>query len=513
MTTELTQRAIDYNFSRPFDVNRISDYPIVKDAITRIYEQVIANVEYSASALIRPSVLNKLKSTTTVLVLDLYLANKASPALWLGMNWNKNMFGKQSRYKAIHLGYRPFKAVFDAFNALDFIDVVKGHYYRDSSGRVGHVTRARATENFMQLVELPQPEQRYRYKRIQPLMINRHPEEEIIILRDENGTNIEYRDDDTSQQMRLNLQRINTLLDKTCLNLKITDKQYEQINVRMRQSREHPSHLNVDDCSLVVDLSRKRLKRVFNNSSFTEGGRFYGAFWQEIPKEYRAYIEINGSSIVELDYSGMHFAMLYAREAINLESDPYQLDGFSTEARVKLKRILNIMLNASNDTSAAKAMRNVVALDELPIQYQSYRDVIDAFKARHQGIEQYFCSGFGITLQYFDSTIAEAVMLHMMENDIPTLPVHDSFIVSYIHRDELITVMKDKYQQQVGRLPNTSQSQTVFDVTEVFNTISFEEQLKHNIAMIEGLQLRGNDEYTIFETYQTYWYELNSNVI
>lgn len=51
--------------------------------------------------------------------------------------------------------------------------------------------------------------------------------------------------------------------------------------------------------------------RVFNNSSFDQGGRFFRGFWQYIRSEERPMIMIDGEPVVELDYASLHLAALY----------------------------------------------------------------------------------------------------------------------------------------------------------------------------------------------------------
>ncbi|MCT8330350.1 hypothetical protein N5I32_12550 [Acidimangrovimonas sediminis] len=51
-----------------------------------------------------------------------------------------------------------------------------------------------------------------------------------------------------------------------------------------------------------------------------------------------------------------------------------------------------------------------------------------------------FGTGIGLYLQREDSDMAEQIMLHFAEKDVPVLPVHDSFIIAAQHKDELVRV-------------------------------------------------------------------------
>ena len=52
-----------------------------------------------------------------------------------------------------------------------------------------------------------------------------------------------------------------------------------------------------------IDFSKRILTRIFSNGRFDHGGRFYRAWWHNVPKEYRKYITIDGKRTCEYDYS------------------------------------------------------------------------------------------------------------------------------------------------------------------------------------------------------------------
>ena len=69
---------------------------------------------------------------------------------------------------------------------------------------------------------------------------------------------------------------------------------------------------------------------------------------------------------------------------------------------------------------------------------------------RHEPIKHMFFCGIGNSLQYRDSIIAEQVMLHFAKNDIPVLPVHDSFIITAGLFVDLLEVMEKEFKKQIG---------------------------------------------------------------
>jgi hypothetical protein len=102
--------------------------------------------------------------------------------------------------------------------------------------------------------------------------------------------------------MRDNLRTINRALLRNWADLELPDNEFDDVGWLMLTDADR----------LPLDLSRRTLYRVFNNSSFKQGGRFYGAWWQSVPREYRGLIRINGKPTVELDYRAIHPRILYA---------------------------------------------------------------------------------------------------------------------------------------------------------------------------------------------------------
>jgi hypothetical protein len=413
MKSDKTDNPLEY--SRPLDVHKWSDYPEVTQAVATLARELSG---------LSP----KQKKHLKVVILDLYEAWLHDPKLYVGYSRDRNNYQVDSRYSKLHIGYTALITIIDKLEQSGYLEHHKGFYDRRTG--VGFQSRMRATRKLIDLIR--------RNRKVEAYMIERVEGEEIILLKDKDGQLVEYNDTPMAMLMRAQLEVINQWLERTRIDLVIPDKDFRQLLQRLKRDPERGS----------LDFSRKRLKRIFNNSSFEEGGRFYHGWWQEIPREYRKHITINGQPTVELDYSGMHLRLLYAKAGLEQQSDPYAL-GMAEVPRDKVKRIVNILLNAESLASAKKAITRDMGLGSV------IEEVLEKIFKRHDPIRQHFYSGVGVELQYWDSMIAEQVMLHMYgHHQTPVLPVHDSFLVGFRSKDKLREAMKVVFSEvSLGAIP------------------------------------------------------------
>ena len=231
--------------------------------------------------------------------------------------------------------------------------------------------------------------------------------------------------------------------------IEIDDDELERLQVRLSEDLKDPRQ---------IDMSRRSLYRVFNDPDLQTGGRFYGGWWQNVPREYRPYLLVNGKQMVEYDYSNQHPSILYAQAGLERPADCYRdvikikdLPGgklpqgkTAEDLRNLIKASFNAMLNAK------KPLRNPPR-DVRPKAFGlKWRDVSDAIMAFHVPIAQHFYTGVGLHLQRIDSDIAEKVMLAFIGMDAPILPLHDSFLVHNGYEGELPTVMNAASVDVIG---------------------------------------------------------------
>ncbi len=183
----------------------------------------------------------------------------------------------------------------------------------------------------------------------------------------------------------------------------------------------------------------------------TKGYRHY----QGYSSDERKKITINNDTVVELDFSGLHPHLLYAKEEIQLDQDPYSIIDKRPVVRKFLKQILLCMLNAKDELTAERAANYWL------YNHKNYRNrlysfgiskakhFMDRFRKAHKPIEHHFCNGSetGLRIMNLDSQIALDIVDHFAKQNIPILAVHDSFIVQDKYKDELWQTMHSTYKK------------------------------------------------------------------
>lgn len=413
-----------------FDVHKWSEYPEVKAIVDGLFNEVIQHRKNKdPKSRIRDG--EKIKKHLRVLLLDLYVSSQSLNP-WRSISKRKGAYKNEvSRYRKLHLKYYFLIPLVNNLVELDYVEEKKGYF--DRMKHAGKQTRIKATEKLINKVESAKfgLKEAIKAKGLLSLVVdNPEVERETIILRDKNKKNVDYEDTEETNRMRDNLRLINQKLTQNRITLKINDEQFAELGRRLVAKD--------NDKGRLPDFSHKTLCRIFNED-FQHGGRFFGGWWEIIPKDYRKYIEINHKHVEEVDFSGHHIRILYALEKQEPPDDPYDLDaeGFSRE---DIKQAFLDLINAPDRTATKKAL----ASDGI----KNAEALLNAIEERHKPISHHFYSGVGLSLQYEDSVLAESVMLRMLDRGVVVLPVHDSFIVRNTYKEELEEVMDQVFQEQ-----------------------------------------------------------------
>ena len=236
---------------------------------------------------------------------------------------------------------------------------------------------------------------------------------ETIWMKDTNKHLINYRPTSEVRRMRRDVESQNELL------------------VSLQLEIDHPDW-RIDDYGLLrskdrcVNLKRRALNRIFNNGRWDSGGRFYRGWWQNISGREREAITINGAPVIEIDYRNCHPRLMYGILDKSIPYDPYEIDGVPRKCA---KLAFNILINSSNRPAAIKAIAKHLSLGEGSVRTKFARQTVEATENRNPELAPFFCTGIGLKLQRIDSDICSKVQCLLRNQGIPTLSVHDSFLV------------------------------------------------------------------------------------
>jgi hypothetical protein len=225
------------------------------------------------------------------------------------------------------------------------------------------------------------------------------------------------------------------------------------------------SELKIEDNKYSVQV-----KKIYNNSSFNEGGRIYmsGAGLSEmINRENRIKLEINGEPTVECDYGQLFPRIAADLVGVTLDKsfDPYAITvtGYKPSVIRSLAKVgLMCLFNCKDEDGATFALIKEMNQKWMKEQIEEAkkegmwpdfpiaRRVIEALVERNSYIHAYFFSDSAMDLMAIESTMMDYIIERVMSDDQIMIPIHDSIIVQERYKDKAIGIMKRAYEVVVG---------------------------------------------------------------
>ena len=452
-----------YRNSRQVDYNRWSDAV----QVDQLVDVLVAGMKANLCIVKTPGYKNNMKT----LLMELYHSYLTDQEQYIAFYRSTGHYKfkvklsddiNANRYqKNFHITHTYFTGCID-YLTPEYIEVSDGGSFRDGEGgSYGYLSRMRATAALVVLWE------KYAFT---PDMIKRFQPEEVIILKDK-VVKIEYTykgkkrfrkykapipdypDTRHVRDMRALTEKYNLLLDRTHIDVDvdcITSTDRDDLLDRLLHTKNKFRY--------SINLGSKQVYRVFNNNSFYEGGRFYGAWWIGCPSLLRKYITINGEPTVDLDFSGIHIHILYAFKKINfpeLKTDAYELVPNDPQRKLN-KQILLTAYNATGPRETAKAVFKNAIDDGIKhkLGLKNHKQVyekLELLKQKHPQIADFIAEGFGSKLQYHDSCVLELLIKYFTKLKIPILTVHDSIICQSKYKDLVHEKMMQLYTLYVNK--------------------------------------------------------------
>ena len=370
--------------------------------------------------------------TVEAILCDLCAVELASENDSIHLPLSNKVLRSKSRYKGTALG-KTLPDILKVMSApeMSFVFVEKGH----STFKIVDDELNVAFAGGQQTILKAGPKLLSRIERFEITRadMGHAPEEEVLVLRapKRHSNSIaeyqEYEDDKATLALRQQMTDINAWLDTADIT-----------------------------CSLPqVDPAHRRLRRIFNNSDFAQGGRLYGGFWQAMSSDERQeHILIEGDCCVELDYGQMSLAILYGLTGTKPpEGDLYDLsaEGIPTDYRKGIKTVIQALINSSKvPTKMPKGVRKLI-----PSRY-TIKDILEAVARKHPAIYPQMTSGIGMQLFRKESDILVDVLETLRSEGIVALPVHDAVIVMDEHHLQATKIMKEVFEGHTGITPEVT---------------------------------------------------------
>ena len=219
--------------------------------------------------------LRKLSRSVKKLVSDgLSAYNKTATLFgYASIHKNRNRYST-SRYSKQHSYRIHIERAYVGLIRLGYIREMKKGYF---DGFGGFLTRYKATEKLRRLFADADV-------RVLPVLMSLDEPDEVIqvkeIVKERDAKTgklkkksiwIDYQDTNKTHEMRLNADKINKNIRNSWIDLEQDDDDWKELRYRLKQESDtdSPPH----------NLASRTLHRVFSDTSFQRGGRFYGGWW------------------------------------------------------------------------------------------------------------------------------------------------------------------------------------------------------------------------------------------
>ncbi len=395
---------------------------------------------------IRASKLFERTETARLFIEGLFQASRChTPDTAISIPLTQQQYKKGSQSKISRYAYRDVRACFDALERLGWINFHKGFV---DTGDTSYPTVLWAVGELSEV-----------FKHHKNLWQKLTSEADPIVVRKKNRAgyqeSVETPKGTVTDRMQANLVLINDFISNQAICLNCPNWQLKKLAVKVAKTnpllisgpRRRKTPLN---------FSQVILRRIFSGGRLDRGGRFYGGWWESIPKKYRRYITINGQPTVEVDFQEFHPRMLYVLHQQAAPDELYDLglrfldfpDYDPHKKPYKQQReIIKKFMNALINDEQGKHRLSDASAKFLGLSDKELREIV--YK-KHPVIKLAEKTDTGLRLQFLDSEIAEKVILELMPQGIVALPVHVSFLVRLEFLPQLRAAMLKAFEEVLG---------------------------------------------------------------
>jgi len=342
-----------------------------------------------------------------------------------------NKFTEIRNKSYFNIGYQGWARTVRIFEKLGYLTIFRGIHFEKLDKK--YLTRLKVTDKFKELVNKFNLNYQDILKQTPPISLKDSKDNEIKVINSK-----------TTNPIRKRIERYNNLILSSDIELPIDKIDYDKRRKAWFANRTYTKH--------------------YLNRSYKSGGKYYGPYWQNLSKELRKEIKINGQQTVELDFNAMHLHLLYCKVNKKLSDyipegkDAYELPNRNRKI-VKTSFTCCINNNCNKD-NVNKVVGPKVAkkYPEIFVKNTSYRDILEELGSHHPEVRQFFYAQIGNEVSYMESKVSDYIIGKLTRKNILVLNIHDSFIVSINYKDILLNTMIDAFKYlKYSSIPRVSQ--------------------------------------------------------
>jgi len=441
------------------------------------------------------------KRVLKVLLVHLYATYLDDPTLWTGISRSKNSYAPTSRYNKLHISFKLVQII-DYMRELNYLDFVMGSNDRTYNG--WHSFNSRILPSNILKAEFA--------KCTATLFdIDKHKNEVAVVLSDfETDTegnlitrtkgkkvrkNIEYDDTPETKRMEQDLQAYNELLRKTYIDIGSLDKAHILRTTRRGVQR------------LPINQTNKFVRRIFSRGSWTNNGRYYGGFWQQVGDDYRKHILINDMPTIEVDYKGIHPSILSINRGKTFNGYDVGRELLPNLTKEQQRKAIKLLvLTAINALSKSQAYKAFRSSSDISLKDYELDILLSGFLKLNPHLEEDLFTDKGIELMYQDSKIVEYVINKFTQSGVPILSVHDSFLIQHNKVLDLKRYMVEASEAVLGTALDFDQD--YYDYTEAVQFRHLDQDFYDSLMSKLPEVVRTNRYETTFNKFKL-WTERN----
>ena len=200
-------------------------------------------------------------------------------------------------------------------------------------------------------------------------------------------------------------------------------------------------------------------RRTFTDESWQLGGRLFGGGFQQLSKEDRKRITINGEPVVELDIKSCHATMAFAHVGI----DWYAQSNQDLYSRLKdegwprdvVKKAFNIMMNAPSNSSAIGSLNGQqretgFLFNDGMTPFKGWSShLVHSIEDAYPELEDVFYAELGNHFMNKEGNICMAIAEWAVDKKVPVLTIHDGFVCPVSSQSLVEQMIVEKFRHTV----------------------------------------------------------------